>query len=61
MILFSPTKSGTRRPAREGKSEVPVETPEELSAAARVLAKRIARWTGNENPIDTAIPGLGLH
>ena len=43
------------------KNEVPVETPEELSAAARVLAKSIARWAGNENQMDTAIPGLVLH
>ena len=45
----------------EGKNEVAVETPEELSAAARVLAKSIARWAGNENQMDTAIPGLVLH
>ena len=45
----------------EGKNEVPVETPEELSAAARALAKSIARWAGNENQMDTAIPGLVLH
>ena len=44
----------------DGKNEVTVETPEELSAATKVLAKSIARWTGNENLIDTAIPGLRL-
>jgi AraC-like DNA-binding protein len=44
----------------EGKNEVTVETPEELAFATKVLAKSIARWTGNENQIDTAIPGLRL-
>jgi AraC-like DNA-binding protein len=44
----------------DGKNEVTVETPEELSAATKVLAKSITRWTGNENLIDTAIPGLRL-
>lgn len=45
----------------DGKNGVPVETVEELETATQALAKRIARWTGNENQIDTAIPGLGLH
>jgi hypothetical protein len=43
-----------------GKKAVPVETPEELEVATRVLAKSIARWAGNKNQIDTAIPGLRL-
>ena len=44
----------------DGNIAVPVETPEELAAASEVLAKSIARWTGNENQMDTAIPGLRL-
>ena len=32
----------------EGKNEVAVETPEELSTATKVLAKSIAKWTGNK-------------
>ena len=44
----------------DGENGVSVETPEELEAATKVLAKSIARWTGNENQKDTAIPGLRL-
>lgn len=43
------------------KSGEPVETTEELGTATKGLVERIAKWTGNENQIDTAIPGLGLH
>ena len=32
----------------------------ELAAASKILAKSIARWTGNENQVDTEIPGLRL-
>jgi len=44
----------------DGKNEVPVKTPEEPAVAIKLLAKSIARWTGNENQVDTAIPGLRL-
>jgi len=44
----------------DGENEVTVETPEELADATKALAKSIAKWTGNENQIDTAIPGLRL-
>ena len=45
----------------KGKNGVSVEPPDDLSAATEALAKSIAKWTGNENQIDTEIPGLGLH
>jgi AraC-like DNA-binding protein len=44
----------------EEKNENPVETPEELSAATKVLAKSIAKWTGNKNQMDTTISDLRL-
>lgn len=44
----------------DGKNRVPVETPEDLAVATKALAKSIAGWAGNENQIDTAIPGLRL-
>ena len=44
----------------EGKNEVLEKRPEELSVAIKMLAKRIAKWTGNKNQVDTAIPGLRL-
>lgn len=44
----------------DGNSKAPMERSEELGVATKTLAKCIAKWTGNENQIDTAIPGLRL-
>lgn len=38
-----------------------VEIQEKLAAASKVLAESIARWTGNENRVDTELPGLQLN
>lgn len=37
-----------------------VEMPEKMADASLTLAKSIARWTGDENQLDTKIPGLRL-
>ncbi|MGD9826035.1 AraC family transcriptional regulator N-terminal domain-containing protein [Desulfobacter sp.] len=37
-----------------------VEMQEKMSDASQALAKSIARWTGDENQVDTKIPGLRL-
>ena len=37
-----------------------VEMSEKIADASRTLANRIARWTGDENQVDTKIPGLRL-
>lgn len=37
------------------------EMPENLAVASKTLAKSIARWTGNENQVNTQIPGLQLN
>jgi AraC-like DNA-binding protein len=37
-----------------------VEANKELASASKILAKSIARWAGNENQLDTEIPGLRL-
>lgn len=37
-----------------------VEMQEKMADASQTLAKSIARWTGNENQLDTKIPGLRL-
>ncbi|HCY84660.1 MAG TPA: AraC family transcriptional regulator, partial [Desulfobacteraceae bacterium] len=37
-----------------------VDMPEKRMAASKALAKSVARWTGDENQVDTDIPGLRL-
>ena len=37
------------------------EISENLAIASKTLAKSIARWTGNENQVNTQIPGLQLN
>jgi hypothetical protein len=59
-VVLSSTKSRTSRLSMDGNIAVKVEMPEEPAAASEVPAKRIARWTGNENQVDTAIPSLRL-
>ena len=40
--------------------KIDAKTPGALCHASEVLAKSIDRWTGNENQVDTKIPGLRL-
>lgn len=37
-----------------------VEMQEKMADASQILAKSIAKWTGDENQVDTIIPGLRL-
>jgi hypothetical protein len=40
---------------------IPMRKPDRLEAAQAELAERIARWTGGNNQLTTAIPSLTLH
>ncbi len=43
------------------QNEIPTQTPDRLGIAQAELAERIARWTGEDNRLTTAIPSLTLH
>ena len=59
--MLGSKESETRKVAMDDNNTNPVEMQEKLTSASQKLAKSIARWTGNENQMDTEIPGLQLN